>query len=170
MLTDELDTYDVYLNDEVSTLPSTLEDVFTFDGVTLFLCCGFNSTNASNLLYKLSFDDGKYTATTYDTMFQNNISSSEYVLLTNSQAFVINSYPRNNPRAIYGLTFGWELTNNSAELYLSFGDGTLKAYLLNSNGIKQEVNSAKYFYGDSTGKATSAPVYYHNGTDWVQFT
>lgn len=67
-------------------------------------------------------------------------------------------------------TVSFDIENNKSKLFLKTWNGISKSYLINDDNIKIEVDSCKYFYGDSNNKAASAPVYYHNGTDWVQFT
>lgn len=62
------------------------------------------------------------------------------------------------------------LESGTGILVSTSGDGISKGHLLNTPEIKQEVNSLKYMYGDDGNKAKHASVYYHNGTNWVQFT
>lgn len=69
---------------------------------------------------------------------------------------------------LYKMQLTWDLPENNMELYL-YDNGFSKAKLLNTDILKQSVSGVRAYVGDSNNKATSAPVYYHDGTDWVEF-
>lgn len=163
--------HDVYIYDVNTNIITTVSNVISADIWHPAILCPVFGTDIY-ILGTGNSGDGTII-TKYDTVTNTSTQSivsmpgvNKYVRALDFGEFSAIHYNT----GMYYFQPTWNISSGDGELYLSIGNGKQKAYLISSDSMTMSVNSAKYFYGDSNNKATSAPVYYYNGTDWVQFT
>lgn len=129
-----------------------------YDGQCIYY---FSPQQGTNKIWKYDVSTNTMTKGISLTMPKN--LSDPKVAVANNAAYIFSGTDA------YKFYTSWDIPVGSAQMYLGNGDGSKKGYIINSKEVKQELNFAQYFYGDESGKSKKAPIYYHNGTDWVEF-